>query len=222
MRVPQPIGNAGSLKWIQRLVEQYPDALGDACRAEGGSIELSRVRWVSPRRSDDWAEYRDADFLSVVGRGELTDALAAFWPPKGPQWDALGVMDDGHVVLVEAKAHVSELSSRCAATSRSRQVIDAALRQTASNLGVAVTPAWTDQYYQYANRLAHLHFFKQNRVPTQLLFVYFYGDQEMGGPASAEEWKRSLAPVYTSLGIDRPLDGVVNAYVDVSLLLPPA
>ena len=68
------------------------------------------ITWRSPLRSDDFAEYRDADFLKVVGLEEWSGALAEFWPQRGPQWDALGVSNQGDVLLVEAKAHLAVAS----------------------------------------------------------------------------------------------------------------
>ena len=42
--------------------------------------------------------------------------LKDFWPPRGPQWDALGRIFKTAYFLVEAKAHVTELISSPAAT----------------------------------------------------------------------------------------------------------
>lgn len=218
MRVPQPAGSSGSLKWVQRLVNRYPEQLAHAVATGGEPIDLAGVRWVSPREEDGWAEYRDDGFLRVVGQERLIDPLAKFWPKQGPQWDALGLAKDGSVLLVEAKAHVAELASTCAASPNSRTLIDAALGMTATDLDCSVTPAWTDSYYQYANRLAHLRFLQRNGVPAHLLFVYFYGDAMMNGPGSAEEWKQALRTMYEALGIRSAPAGVINAFVDVALL----
>jgi hypothetical protein len=81
-----------------------------------------------------------------------------------------------------------------------------------------VTAAWTEGYYQYANRLAYLHFLQAHGLRAHLLFVYFCRDIEMKGPASTEEWKRSLRAVYSALGLLAAPSGVVNAFVDVEPL----
>jgi hypothetical protein len=129
------------------------------------------------------------------------------------------VYPNGDVVLVEAKAHVTELVSKCAAGARSRAKIDVALQETAEFLGAEVTSAWTDRYYQYANRLAHLMFLKNAMAgDVRLLMVYFTGDDDMGGPTSKAEWQPALATMYESLGLPEAPEGVVNLFLDVKRL----
>src|SRR5690349_25003511 len=106
MRVRQPAGENGSLKWMQRLVGSHAPLLDDAIRAKGVLQPSEQLTWVSPCAADDWAEYRDGEFLEQIGHPELRPALAKFWPHGGPQWDALGRGDAGTVLLVEAKAHL--------------------------------------------------------------------------------------------------------------------
>lgn len=217
MRVPQPGNGRGSLKWIQRLATKDAQTLADALGGEG-VLRRGRLTWLSPLESDDWAEYRDGCFLDRIGYGQHSPALREFWPSRGPQWDGLARFEDGTVCLVEAKANVLELKSKCAASPRSRMRIDRALAATASSLGAAVTSAWIDNYYQYANRLAHLHFLRAQSVPTLLLFVYFTGDAAVAGPASAEEWQPALGRLYRSLGVPDRVPGVVSAFVSTSAL----
>src|SRR5688572_174877 len=103
MRVPQTEGSAGSLKWIQRAVNDRPFVLQEALHKAG--FAKSGIEWRSPLRDDAWAEYRDDTFLEKIGHKDLAPALGQFWPARGPQWDALAVADD-EVLLVEAKAHI--------------------------------------------------------------------------------------------------------------------
>jgi hypothetical protein len=51
-RILQPPGKRGSLHWIQHFVNNDPDALNSA-------IGLGQIKWVSPRKEDDYSEYRD-------------------------------------------------------------------------------------------------------------------------------------------------------------------
>ncbi len=108
MRTVQRTGFKGSLKWIQLLVNDRPGILNQKIR-DGASI-----RWVSPLKNDDFAEYRDIDFLIVLGLGHLQDQLKNFWPNRGPQWDALGKSENKYY-LVEAKANIPEINSKCQA-----------------------------------------------------------------------------------------------------------
>ncbi|MBT8418666.1 MAG: hypothetical protein KJO42_14620 [Silicimonas sp.] len=195
MRVAQPVGQRGSLKWIQRLVESD--------RRDLLPVKLKDVRWVSPLAEDDWAEYRDRAFLKKVNQEALGDKLSDFWPDRGPQWDALGLVN-GVPLLVEAKAHVREFfSPETQATGPSRAKIVSALTQAAEGFGANHPDFWPSLYFQYANRLAHLWFFHQNGVKAHLLFVSFLGDVDMAGPNLAETWETAFASADYALGIRR-------------------
>lgn len=133
MRVAQPIGERGSLRWIQTAVNRCPsvlfEALPDTLKAKG------EIEWLSPLEDDEFAEYRDAAFLRCVGTPELAADLSKFWPAKGPQWDALGRMPGGDILLVEAKAHVDEMCCLPSkASPRSLRQIDDALKEPADAL----------------------------------------------------------------------------------------
>ncbi len=216
-RVPQHAGGKGSLKWIQRAVDAEPALLNEAIREAIGEEPDWTVEWVSPRKHDQYAEYRDAGFLLQLDRRDLVPALKAFWPPGGPQWDALGKGSNGEVILVEAKAHFGELASDCGAGEKSRVLIDKALSRTREVFGAPASADWSRQYYQYANRLAHVTFLREQGVNAWLVFLYFHGDSEVAGPMSALEWSRQLAPVHSHLGVrgDLLARGVVNVFLPV-------
>ena len=216
MRVPQRTGTRGSLKWIQRLVTTQPSLLNDAFLAAGAIQKGEPIEWVSPVASDDWAEYRDGSFLERVGCGQLLSELSHFWPPGGPQWDALGRGPRGSVFLIEAKAHVSEMDSNCHASPGSRFLIQQSLAQAKTAYGAKPEADWLSGYYQYANRLAHLHFLRRNGIPAWLGFVYFINDHDMSGPQTSSGWGQDLALVYDHLGLATfgKIPGVVDVFVD--------
>src|ERR1043166_10235182 len=173
MRVPQLLGTRGSLKWIQHVVATQPEILRDAFVSAGALKPGESIDWVSPLASDDWAEYRDGSFLERVGHPELLSELSHFWPTGGPQWDALG-RGPGHAVfLLEAKAHVSEMDSNCHASAGSRVLIPQSISQAKTAYGANPDADWLTGYYQYANRLAHLHFLRRNRIRAWLGLIYF-------------------------------------------------
>ena len=201
-RVQQPPGNKGSLKWIQRCVNEFPDVLNDELRPHLGAGE--RIAWLSPLASDDYAEYRDGEFLDLIGCGHLREQLAAFWPRRGPQWDALGRTDSGKVLLVEAKAHIDEMcSSACAATGAARTRIEIALADTAMHLAATPRAPWIDVFYQLANRMAYLHFLRSHGVDAWLVLVNFVGDDESGGPRTAAEWHAAYRVAEHVMGIPK-------------------
>lgn len=199
-RVAQPPGSRGSLKWIQRAVNGRADLLDGAILARiPGAASVS---WLSPLESDDFAEYRDADFLDLVGAGDAAPALATFWPRSGPQWDALGKTDTGDILLVEAKAHVGEiLSPATGATGAALVSIEAALSRTVERVKAQPKAQWSQCFYQYANRLAHLAFLREHGYPVWLVLVSFLGDADMGGPTHPETWSAAYSVMDHVLGL---------------------
>lgn len=169
-------------------------------------VPAEQIRWVSPLVQDQYSEHRDRAFLERLGVEPRQRSLDSFWPARGPQWDALAVTDPGDVVLVEAKSHIRELlSGGTAATApRSVRLIRESLEETRRFLGGSETVDCSGPFYQYTNRLAHLYFLRAlNEMPAWLAFVYFVGDEEMGGPASRKEWRGAIKLLETMLGIRR-------------------
>jgi hypothetical protein len=216
MRVVQPEGIRGSLKWIQRLVGSRPELCDAQLCAQDALLGEGSLEWLSPRRDDDWAEYRDAAFLRRIAHPELTVALSDFWPRGGPQWDGLARDSSGAIYLFEAKAHAGEMASTCQAASKSRARIDAALREAKAAFGAVRGADWLTGYYQYANRLAHLYFLRQAGVKAWLVFLYFTNDAEMQGPTSEAAWHAHLEEVHRQLGFPKEtrIPGVINIFVD--------
>jgi hypothetical protein len=218
MRVKQPVGTKGSLKWMQSLAA-CPAVAEREIRA---ALHLPRevsFKWCSPREDDERAEYRDGAFLDRIELGHLRPALKEFWPRGGPQWDGLARVSDGKVLLFEAKAHVNELGSVCKASPGSRAKIDRGLSQAREKYGARADADWATGYYQYANRLAHLYFLRKHEVDAHLVFLYFLNDAEMNGPRSRDEWATALHGVHKHLGLDGgAIDGVHSVYIDVSEL----
>lgn len=203
MRVVQPEGTRGSLKWIQKAVNGRPELI----QPPG----LGPSRWLSPIAGDGFAEYRDGAFLERLGLGRLAPDLAEFWPSRGPQWDALG-LDGAEPVLVEAKAHVREfMSSPTQAGGASRARIEAALASVKAALGVKDGVDWTGAFYQFTNRPAHLWWLRDQGVPAHLLFVDFLHDAEMGGPSAAETWDAAFDVAACALGL--PAKHRLAAYI---------
>ena len=147
-------------------------------------------------------ESKGLDFLSE------SDPVRRDWEQLWPQsgnvhnWDAVGDaagQGDTTWVLLEAKAHIGELSSSCAATSpdsldRIRKILSAAQR----DLGVDDAGDWTAEYYQYCNRIALLSYLVSHGIDAHLLFLYFTGDRSDLGrtgrvcPASQAAWQEAL------------------------------
>lgn len=204
-RFPQKKGHKGSLKWIQKLINDSPELLSNEIRNKFNLPSNLQIEWLSPLASDEYAEYRDQAFLNVLQISTLKTQLKEFWPKGGPQWDALGKAEYGSVFLVEAKSHIAEVISQLAAKSpKSIKKIHESLNYTKRSLRIGTNHDWTSPFYQYSNRIAHLYFLRElNNVPAHLVFVYFLNDDTMGGPKIKEEWLGALKLVKASLGIAR-------------------
>jgi hypothetical protein len=82
-RVRQSVGKRGSLKWIQKAINQVPPRKLDELilpKLKGARS----ITWSSPIAADDHAEYRDGAFLEKIGTSNLTPELSRFWPNLGP------------------------------------------------------------------------------------------------------------------------------------------
>src|SRR5574341_1446631 len=178
--------------------EPRTDHLG---RAFAGS-QLQIQLYVNRRRG----ELNEA-IRSALGLSHLRDMLAAYWPEGGPRWDGLAVVNNPArpdclaYLLVEAKSYPQELfGPGCRASdSRSKQMIEAALRETKAWAGVDEAGDWEGSMYQYANRLAHM-FFLQQRAGLQawLINLCFLNDPHR--PTPLAEWESSLATIKQNLG----------------------
>ena len=219
-RVVQPEGVRGSLRWIQTYVNDRSEALDEALASASAGRLRTPVEWRSPVRGDEYAEYRDQSFLDLLGVELPVRKLEEYWPRRGPQWDALGLTASGQPVLVEAKANIPEvISPGTASSDRSQARIQQSLAETADFLGVKSSCDWSGTFYQYANRLAHLYLLTEvNRIDAWLLFVYFVGDADVGGPTTVREWEAALQVLHGALGLGkrhRLASRVQDVFVDV-------
>jgi len=218
-KIAQKPGISGSQKWLQKAVNWNPRTLDKALRFNLKLDDRDTIEWLSPLERDGYAEYRDEAFLDTLSVRLQKRSLESFWPNGGPVWDGLARTGRGDVILVEAKSHISEMASSCQARNpESRKLIERSLRETADFYGASSPGNWTDGYYQYANRLAHLHLLRNlNGIEAWLCFVCFVNDREMNGPTAQSEWERAIEDIHNHLGIKsetlRPY--VIDLFVDV-------
>jgi hypothetical protein len=220
-RFPQLKATKGSQKWIQALINEKQHILNSHLRQNLNLAEDEEIQWISPLKEDDFAEYRDQAVLEKLGINLQSHLLDDFWPKGGPQWDALGTSALGKLFLVEAKSHIPELISSCGAKDpNSIAKIQKSLRITKDKLGSKTDFDWSKTFYQYANRLAHVSFLKQNGLPAYFVSVFFLNDFEMNGPKTVDEWSGAIRLVHRCLGLREHLlqKWIINVYVDVSKL----
>lgn len=207
------IGYGYGSEWqLLRYLGYHRSALDGAIEAAVGG---THVRWLdSPLKpsADRGSKFPDAEWKAIDFLPKTEAARVAwseFWPQKGnPQnWDAVGqirVQGSDEWVLVEAKAHVDEVRNHCQAKDgNSRVMIENALNETKAATGVGPSGDWLSHYYQYANRLAALHFLTKNSIRARLVFLYFLGDRYPGKncPTSEAGWKPTLDAIHAHLGL---------------------
>ncbi|HEX8830592.1 MAG TPA: hypothetical protein VF705_05465, partial [Longimicrobium sp.] len=156
---PPSFAAKGSQKWLQIAVNRRPALLDEPLRASARLPEDASIDWLSPVESNRFLEYFDQSMCDRLGINPEKRRLDDFWPAGGPRWDGLARASTGDVFLVEAKAHIGEMvsdASRASEVSRARiaESLRAVQRQIAPG---ADEVDWTGRFYQYANRLAHLH-----------------------------------------------------------------
>jgi hypothetical protein len=193
------------LRWMGRHRNLFDKQVGEAIGKPG-----ERIKWLdfqfSPQNTWQDAEWKGIDFLQ-------NDVLNAYWKEYWPQsgniqnWDAVGWIGSGldcELVLVEAKAHVGEIYSSTQAKRVGLEIIRTAFDKTQTALQVSTSNDWTQQFYQYANRIACLYFLHSNEIKAHLLFIYFVGDKANARrkcPQSQDEWKPVLKAQDEYLGL---------------------
>jgi hypothetical protein len=171
---------------------------------------------VSPLAADNYSEYRDKEFLEVIGAGHLVPKLREFWPPGGPCWDALARLEAGGCILVEAKSHVPEIyGSGCRADGESLSLIQSSLARTKEWSGSRPAADWLDRLYQSANRLACLYFLREiGKVNAFLANVYFTDDPH--SPTTRQQWDEGIKAVNEQLGIAGPVPYCASVFLEAA------
>ncbi len=222
MALVADFANAGSQKWLQIAINRKPELFLGALQQSGAVGRQTSVTWYSPLEADSFREYRDGVALAKAGITQLKEPLHSFWPPRGPVWDAIGIISNDGPLFVEAKAHIPEAASPATKASPvSRRLIDESLAKARRFYAPGATAAWNSIFYQYANRLAYHYFIKElNHKQSTLVFLYFLNADDMHGPASEEEWRGAAHLIHAVLGIPKDLTshGVFDVYLDTRLL----
>jgi hypothetical protein len=206
------------LRWMGRHRKKFNQKVIAAIgSASSGDLDWVDFNFSRDGKSPD-AELKGLDF--VQNNPGLLEAWSRFWPQgRGiHNWDSVAWRAEREVVLVEAKAHKSEIYSDCTASSpESIKMISNALRATAQSLGVANFDEnhWMKRNYQLANRLAIAHFLKNNGYTPHLLFIYLTGDKgdsQDPSPQTGQEWEEIIRHQLLDMGINPENDVLQSMY----------
>lgn len=168
-----------------------------------------RLEWVYPTGTEGEREPEGLAFLS--DRQDVQALWREYWPQRGraQTWDGVAKLHTSagsEWVLIEAKANSVEfVTPPCGAVKEGgRGQIKTALGQVKTALGVHRHYPWLGTYYQYANRLAVLHFLTEASVPARLLHLYFIGDCFPDGrecPSTIERWRELIEARRITMGL---------------------
>ena len=216
----------GSQRWLQLTVNRCPNVIDEAIVKAIGLEHGEMVQWLSPLEPDAFTEYKDHAFLDRLGISPQYRRLEDFWPTWGPVWGGLARTSGGRYLLIEAKANIPEFDTcPTGASGGSLHKIRKALDETKGFLRVRSKTDWSECFYQYANRLAHLYFLRElNKVDAALVFVYFVGDTTVSGkdPVSHEGWQTAIGLATHHLGVRAHSpwirDNVADVFIDVDYL----
>ena len=209
----------GSKFWMQAIVND--ELLTTRLETLLGEQNLRRF---SPLEAESFKEYQLKEpkiFSDVLGllRDEFREKFS-FWPTNQPHWDAIAASADGKILyLFEAKAHVKETFSRISATNPdSVRKISTALRATFDELADAGADftAWTEKFYQLANRLTFLQFMNRMTFPkierVELILLNVTDDRTFI-PTPQKIWTRHVDEMFREmLGRSQPPPNVRVIY----------
>lgn len=167
-------------------------------------------------------EIKGIDF--VLSNSKLNNDWKSEWPQTGNSmnWDAIGYYSDENQencwILVEAKAHIAEIYSKCNAGAKSMVIIDKILNKTACNLGLVYNKYWLEKYYQQANRLYVYDLLRRNGIKAKLLNIYFIGDmsnRSRKSPQTQTGWDMPIAEKNKCFGVSKGNSYLYDMFLDV-------
>ena len=215
----RPPKTSRSEHWLRMAANDASALTNEEIRRAFQWCDWETIEWLSPIKSDHFAEYYDDAFLQRLGIKELAIPLHCFWPRSGPRWDGLARTASGKFLLVEAKAYIEEaVDFGSKAKGDSREKIANALKQSKQAYGASADANWESPFYQYANRLAHLHFLvSKNEIDAYLVFLYFANAPDVPSPCTLEQWEgaRRLTEKCLGLGNHAYADRVATVVIDV-------
>jgi hypothetical protein len=157
----------GSQFWMQNYVNI--EQLTNSLNAKILTNKSENITWKSPLAGNKFKECQlSQKYLQEILGDEKISLGFGFWPPRSSQWDAIGIsetLDNKKTVyLVEAKAHLGEIISRCGSKDiDNKKLISSALEKTFDSIKkdenlryTDVANYWENQYYQLGNRLTFL------------------------------------------------------------------
>ncbi|EHO77249.1 hypothetical protein [Fusobacterium ulcerans] len=209
------LAEKGSKYWMQMIINsELKLRLNDFLKDD--------INWLCPLKDkDNYSEY-ELRQEKIVKETKITkDKYKEFWPPRQPQWDAIGISDNRKTLyLVEAKAHLKELKSNISAGEESKCLITKTMKEIFDKkYSKGNFNKWLNGYYQLGNRITFLEELNKISHKTGLkvrLVLLNFVDDYTYIPTSEEEWKEHYESVFMEmLGKKDVPDDTLIIYFDV-------
>lgn len=213
MATVDEIGNRGSKLCIQICVNNVSDEIHSKTKQIvrksrkhllDEKIGLGSITWISPLESEHFQEFQlhqlPIEKQRILG---IENFDWSFWATTNqPHWDAIGIAQDGTIVLLEAKAHVEEIEGPgCKAISEeSKERIKKAIVEVMGN-----NPIWLKKYYQTANRYVFLDKMLKAGKKTCLVFLNFINDVSYK-PEPQNVWDEYLSEMHKNYPTPKSLE----------------
>ncbi len=215
-------GIKGSKYWIQTVVEDQ------ILQSKLNSMIGESLVWISPlagpQKTYDEYELKDPYVCEQMGvSSDEAKYLFSFWPKRQPQWDGLAFDTTGHTLyLVEAKAHLAELDSKCSASNpESKELILKSMKMIHDRyFPVGNFNSWVNNYYQLGNRLTFLRMLNEKSFghinSVKLVLLNFVNDKNYKS-TSEYEWQEHYKTVWIDMvGSNAVPQDVIVVNYDVS------
>lgn len=201
LRISQQIEEEGIFKWLDFEFAKDPMSSISGDKELSGLSFLNKIGASDSQIQSVVSEYRSYSINKIDS-----------WQ----NWDAIFTLNDT-LYLVEAKAHVSEISSDKKEHGGSSK--DEILRFFTEQLGentpynFPVTHEWLRNYYQLANRMATAALLNKHGIKTKILYIYFTNGYDKRivdanrivriyeDNASKSDYEKAIEKEETALGI---------------------
>ena len=215
----------GSEFQLLRYLGHHRQALNQAI-IDQLKIESGEIQWVdypvNLKRDSMDGEHKGVECFKNridIDYQKIQEEWKKFWPQSGnsQNWD--GIFTIGNKwYFVEAKAHLDEAHQKCQATSQ--QSIDQITKafEKASGESVKARKWIKSDCYQLANRLAFIHFCKENNINAEIVYILFingYRTNSQKNIKDKQKWQELMEEEFNILEPSKELKGKIGiVYID--------
>lgn len=215
------IGYGYGSEWhLMRFMARHRKLLEKAIRESIGNVKKEDVfEWYDFLFGEKGiASDSELKGLSFLENSKNLDGYVSGWKTK-QSWDAVFKLDDV-IYLVEAKAHIDELSDNKPHGGESTEEIKGFICKNLEKLNISINEdECLGKYYQLANRLATAAFLKNNGIDSRCIYIYFINGYEKPNEiknASAEMFIDEINQEKDVLGLegDHLEDLLYHVFID--------